>query len=109
MSSPRIVGTANDENAIPRLKIEAVDRLDQAEAGHLKQVIEGLAGAVVATGELAGQRQETLHQLVAGATVLVAVPTHEQLLGADSRQGRVGRIATALIGTDWTGGECGHE
>ena len=45
--------------------VEAVDRLDQAERGDLDEVVERLVGALVAAGELAGERQEALGELLA--------------------------------------------
>jgi hypothetical protein len=49
--------------------IEAVDRLDQAERRDLDEVVEGLVGALVTTGELTRERQEALGELVAGSRV----------------------------------------
>src|SRR5919205_833529 len=44
------------------VEIEAVDGLHQPQAGHLEEVVEGLVGALVAAGELAGERQEALDE-----------------------------------------------
>ena len=46
------------------LQVEAVERLDQAEAGDLDQVLELLAGAAVAQRQGARQRQEARDQLL---------------------------------------------
>ena len=46
-------------------RVEAVDRLQQPERGDLDQVVERLAAALVAAGELARERQEALHELLA--------------------------------------------
>jgi len=42
----------------PALGVEAVHRLDQADARDLEEVVEGLVGSVVAAGELARQGHE---------------------------------------------------
>ena len=47
------------------LEVEAVDRLDQTEAGDLEEVVEGLLGALVAARELARERQEALDEHLA--------------------------------------------
>ena len=41
-------------------RVEAVDRLEQAERGDLDQVVELLPAALVAAGELPRQREEAL-------------------------------------------------
>ena len=65
--------------------LEAVDRLDQPEAGDLHEVVERLVGVAVAEREVAGERDVALDQLVAGSDVTVAVVAHEQLaLGVTS-------------------------
>ena len=61
------------------LRIESVDRLDQADRGDLDQVVERLLGALIAPRQLAGQRQEALDQLVAGAGLAVAQVADEEL------------------------------
>ena len=63
-SSPTIVGTANDENATPRSRVEAIDRLHQAKVGDLHQVIERLARAGIPARELPRERHEPLDQLL---------------------------------------------
>ena len=62
--------------------LEAVDRLDQPEAGDLHEVVERLVGVAVAEREVAGERDEALDQLVAGSDVAVAVVAHEELRSA---------------------------
>jgi hypothetical protein len=47
-------GEARERDAARR--VEAVDRLDEAEAGDLEDVVEGLLGALAARGEAACQR-----------------------------------------------------
>ena len=73
-----MVGTANEEKALGRSGLEAVDRLQQPERGDLDQVVERLAAALVAPGELARERQEALHERLAGGAVAVAVVALEQ-------------------------------
>ena len=51
------------------LGVEAVDRVDQAEAGDLEEVVEGLAGAAVAQRQPLGERQVAAHQLLADRRV----------------------------------------
>ena len=58
---------------------EAVDRLDQAEARDLQQVVERLVGVRVAQREIASQRQETLHQLLTRGEVAELVIANQEL------------------------------
>ena len=58
--------------------VEAVDRLQQAERRDLDQIVELLAAALVAARELARERQEALHELLARGRVTLAVVAHEQ-------------------------------
>ena len=67
----------------PALGVEAVDRLDEAQAGDLEKVVERLSRAGVPSGELARQGQEAGYELVARAAVSVLLPADEEL-------GRVG-------------------
>src|SRR3954447_7211536 len=55
------------------LGIEAVDRLQQPERGDLDQVVELLAAALIAAGELAGQRQEALDEGLARGPIAAVV------------------------------------
>ena len=71
-SSPRMVGEAKAVKGVPRLGVEAVDRVDEAEAGDLQEVVEGLAGAAVAQRQVLGEGQVAAHQLLAGRLVAVA-------------------------------------
>ena len=64
----------------PAFGLEAVDRLDQAKARDLQQVVEGLVGVRVAQGEITGQRQEALRELFAGGQVAVTVVADQKLL-----------------------------
>ena len=49
-----MVGTANEENAVPAARVKAVNRLDQPEARDLEEVLERLTCTRVPAGELAG-------------------------------------------------------
>ena len=60
------------------LRVEAVDRLQQAERGDLHEVVERLAAALVAPGELAGERQEALDQRIARGRVAAVVVLDQQ-------------------------------
>ena len=80
------------------LRLEAVDRLQQAERGDLDQVVERLAAALVAPRKLARQRQEALHERLARGGIAVAVVALEQppvLTGAGRTIDRAGRICSA--------------
>ena len=50
---------------VPERRVEALDRLDQAQARDLVQVLRRLGAAGVAVGEAARERQEALDQLLA--------------------------------------------
>ena len=66
-------------------RVEAVDRLQQAERRDLDQVVELLPAALVAARELAGERQEARDELLARGRIALAVVADEQapvLLGA---------------------------
>jgi len=86
----------------PTAGVESVHRLDEAETGDLEQIIEGLASTVVASGQLARQRQEAPNQLVSGPAVLALMPAGEEYLVADAR-GAVG-FRPGCCG----GGSCHH-
>ena len=73
-----MVGTANDENATAR-GVEAVDRLQQAERGHLHEVVERLAAAFVAAREAACERQEPLHERLVRVPISGTLVAREQL------------------------------
>ncbi len=59
--------------AVAAVRVVAVDRLDQADAGNLDEVLERLAGVAVAGRELARERHEAHHELVARVEIPVAV------------------------------------
>ena len=85
--------------------IEAIDRLDEAQRGDLQQIVERLAGALVAARELSRQREEALHELVASAGVRVAVIADEQLAilarALRTRTARAGRRVRAHDHDRW--------
>ena len=63
----------------PAAGVEAVDRLDQAEARDLEEVVERLVRVRVAQREVAGERQEPLGELLARGEVAVAVVADQEL------------------------------
>ena len=69
-----------------------VHGLDQTQARHLQQIVERLAGAAVASGQLASQGQETLNQLLASAAVIAAAAsgTNSDSVSGGSRAGAAG-------------------
>jgi hypothetical protein len=72
--------------------VEAVDRVDEADARDLDEVVERLGAAVVAAGEPAGERQEALDELIAGGDVAEAgVPAEQPLYPRGSRVDGGGR------------------
>ena len=60
--------------------VVAVDGLDQTEAGHLLEVFLRLAGVAVTTGQAPGERDEPMHDLLAGAHVALLVTAQELLV-----------------------------
>ena len=62
----------------PALEVEAVDRVEQAQAGDLEEVVEGLVGALVAACELARERQEALDERLAVDRVAVIEVAREE-------------------------------
>jgi hypothetical protein len=68
---------------VAALHVVAVDRLDQAERRDLDQVVERLVAALVAAGELPGERHEAAAELVACAQVaeFVVEPEKSPVLG----------------------------
>jgi hypothetical protein len=82
-------------------RVEPVDRLQQPERRDLDEVVELLAAALIAPGQLACQGQEAGDQLLARDRIAVAVLADQQppvLAGADGPviRGRVTWGATAL-------------
>ena len=62
--------------------VEAVDRLDQADAADLDEVVELLAPVGVAAGERADEREVLLDQLLArGEVALLVVAAQQHLVG----------------------------
>ena len=78
MSSPRIVGTANDENAVSRAGSKRSIAFSSPSEATWIEVVELLAAALVAPRELARERQEALdEQLPRGRIALEVVARHE--------------------------------
>ena len=73
-----MVGIANDGERGLAGGVETVDRLQQAQRGHLHEVVDRFTAALVATGELASERKEAVHELLAGAGVSGAVVEPQQ-------------------------------
>ena len=64
------------------LDVEAVDRLDQADAADLDEIVELLAAVGVAPRQRADEREVLLDQLLAGCEVaLLVVAAEERLVG----------------------------
>lgn len=63
------------------LGIEPLDRLDQAEGGHLHEVVEGDAAVLEPAGEVGGQPEVGGHQLVPDRRVPRPPVGHEPLEG----------------------------
>jgi hypothetical protein len=70
----------HDERGERRLPpgVEAVDRLEQGERRHLHEVVELLAAALIAAGELARERKEARHELLACGRIALAVVADQQ-------------------------------
>src|SRR4051812_31361899 len=79
--------------------VKAVDRLQQAEAGDLDQVVQRLSPALVAAGELAGERQEATDQRGAGRLVAVVGALQQRAVGTRPGHTRfgVGRIGSRRV------------
>jgi hypothetical protein len=77
-------------------RVEAVDRLQQAQRGDLDEVVERLAAALVAPRELASEWQEALHERVAGRRVAAMGALEQGAVGTRPRRPtvRVGRICS---------------
>jgi hypothetical protein len=78
------------------LGIEAVDRLQQAKARDLEEIVEGPLIALVATREMACERQVSLDEQVAiGRVAAVAVPGEERVVSAGGVPRRPRRLPAA--------------
>jgi hypothetical protein len=78
--------------------LEPVDRLDQAQACDLQQVVERLVGVRVAKRKIAGQRQEPLDQLLTRNEIALVVIAHKQLPLGFARLGAVAILASRDAG-----------
>ena len=66
----------------PAVDVEAVDRLDQADAADLDEVVELLAAVGVAAGKRADEGQVLLDQLLPGGEIaLLVVAPKQRLVG----------------------------
>jgi hypothetical protein len=77
----------------PSVGVVAVDRFDQAETGHLQQIVERLPGAAVAARQLAGQRQKAVDELLPRAWVTLPLPALEQQFSVGAGGGVLGADA----------------
>jgi hypothetical protein len=79
-----------------RDRVEAIDRLEQRQARHLEDIVEGLARPRVADGELPSEREEALdHDVAVDRIAIVAEPLEQTTVGmqaVDRRGSRSGRI-----------------
>ena len=73
-----MVGTANDENAVSRAGSKRSIAFSSPSDATWIEVVERLAGALVAAGELARERQEALDQRLARGRVALVVIALEQ-------------------------------
>src|SRR4051794_20420110 len=71
-------------------RVEAVDRLQQAEARDLDEIVERLTAALVAARELAGERQEAPDERIAGLLVAGVGALEQSAVGARASRARVG-------------------
>ena len=83
-------GEARERDGAAR--VEAVDRLDQAQRRDLDEVLQRLPGAGIAACELARERQESLYQRLVSAVITVSIaieqpPFLESAHGAVSADG----------------------
>src|SRR5215203_773341 len=73
--------------------IETVDRVDEAEARHLQQVVEGLAGPAIAQRQVFREGQVATNQLLANRRVAVLdEPGPERALAGQALAGARGRL-----------------
>ena len=72
-------------------RVEAIDRLDQAERRHLDQVLERLAAVPVPTRQRMGERQEPHDELIPRGPVPFAVVAHEKTPHVGLRRAMTGR------------------
>ena len=60
-----------------QIRIEAVQGLEQPQRGDLKQIVERLRGAIVASRETARERHEPRHERLPRFVVPLLVPAFE--------------------------------
>jgi hypothetical protein len=88
---------------IAPVRVESLDRLQEAETGYLHQVVERLVRVVVTKRHLARERYESLYELVAGTAVTVLVGP-EQFVVFGPRAGRCesSRVRQRMCGQERT-------
>ena len=112
-SSPRMVGTAKVENAVPRLGVEAVDRFDQAHAGHLDQIVERLGAAAStarASRRASGMKRSISSSRAASRPISREAPKQRVLAGQmlfDSRR-RGTDLGSSRLGSSHLSSPPGH-
>src|SRR5690606_8907766 len=90
--------------AVAQGRIEAVDRLDQAQARDLVQILGRLAAAGVAVGEAARERHEAGDELLLHGGIARAVVPREQRRLVGQTLLRAGDRSLQHHGTSITGG-----
>ena len=84
----------------PAAGVEAVDRLQEADAGHLLEVLDRLIGVPVSDSEAAGERQVALERPVArlraGSARRLANSRRSSICVVTSTPVRTARLATRL-------------
>jgi hypothetical protein len=60
------------------VRVVAVDRLQQPQAGHLDEILQRLARVAVASGQLACERYEAQRELLASGEIALAVVPQQQ-------------------------------
>jgi hypothetical protein len=69
------------------VEVEAIDRLDEPQAGDLEEIVEGLPGALVAARQGARERQEALHEhLMVDRVAPLQVALKQRPVGAPARR-----------------------
>src|SRR4051794_21168963 len=84
---------------MPAVGLESVDGLEQAEACHLDQILQRLTGMAIAAGELACERHEAHHELLARGDIPVAVVPLQQplVLASSARSIEIRRLSWSFL------------
>ena len=91
--SPMMFGVAYVVSSTPRLDVEAVDRLDQADRPDLDEVLQLLAAAAEAPGAHVHQVQVQVHQLLAAGQPLLLTGAGRADLDEEGLRALTGRGA----------------